>query len=450
MRKHGLNRGPKASPHPSRRDFLKLSAMAAAAGASGAAGRLITPAARASQPSRGNSLPGRIVMIQDPLMNGHGTIDVDQVELHVHEGVRMLTRAPGTGAAFESLFEGITPSSTFAIKVNCIGPCDTRWEVVRGIVTGLAQMFGNTYDISQVTIFDRHNLPGHGYTADRFTIGENTANISSTSSPSSEYIYGGYRISSHNLNADYIINVPALKSHDVAANGITIALKNHYGSCYPSSLCGNTDGMLTINAHDYIKPKTGLVVLSGLRGTYNGGPGISPQLWSLFDEQTPNMLYFSTDPVTNEYWARDLINAERIERGYGAKTCGWIEEASGDPYYIGVSDPEAMMVVTTSAVEDDEAIRGATAFLAANTPNPFAESTTLRFRLLTAGAARLTVVDPSGRTVRDLADRSFPAGYSQVRWDGCDHGGRRLPNGVYFARLKTQGGSHTRRILMAR
>jgi hypothetical protein len=391
-------------------------------------------------------------MIQDDAMGGHlGTIDYLHVEQVVGYGVRMLARIADIGLAFESLFPGLTDTSTFAIKVNCIGPTDTRWEVVRGIVSGLSQMRGGTYDVSRVTIFDNHSLSAHGYTAARFTFNGHTAVLSSSTNAGSYVVYPGYRLSNHIVNANYVINVPVIKSHDVAANAITVAMKNHYGSCNPSSLCGNITGMLTVNADAYIKSKTGLIVTDMLRGTYDGGPGGSPQYWSTFPTcSTPNQLTFSTDPVTNEYWARSIINTERAAHSLPAKSCPWIEQAAAEPYSLGICDPGQMQVVGPTAVEEGPDGATGALFLAPSAPNPFGERTTFAFHLGNAGPAEVAILDSAGRLVRRLAHGTFPAGASRLVWDGRDDAGTRVSDGVYFARLRSAAGSRSRRVVLTR
>jgi flagellar hook assembly protein FlgD len=44
----------------------------------------------------------------------------------------------------------------------------------------------------------------------------------------------------------------------------------------------------------------------------------------------------------------------------------------------------------------------------------------------------------------------LPKGPQQASWDGTDDGGRSVPPGVYFYRLVTPEGSHTRRMVMVR
>jgi hypothetical protein len=402
-------------------------------------------------------MPGRIVILHDPPMDGHeATINQDRVEENVLLAVRKLTGIDDTGAAFESLFPGVSISSTFAIKVNSIGPNYTRWEVARGVVSGLSQMFGGTFDVGQVTIFDRDRLSWAGYYSSQFVFNENSAMLRgyNNASGSGHEPYPGYELSRWILNADYLINVPVLKSHLQTLNQITVALKNHYGSCYPSSLCNNIEGMLTVNSDAEIKDKTCLLVTDAIRATYDGGPTTPTQTWQTYAEGTPNTLLVTTDPVTNEYWARDIINAERLARGMAEKPCPWIEEASGDPYALGVSDPDAMTVLHSNPYLGVEsggpAIAVGTTFLAANVPNPFSSSTTLHFRMGREGKAVLRVYDASGRLVRHLERCHYPAGYHQTAWDGRDANGASVAPGVYFVRLETNHRAHTRRVVVVR
>jgi Domain of unknown function (DUF362)/FlgD Ig-like domain/TAT (twin-arginine translocation) pathway signal sequence len=451
------NRSSSPVTNSSRRDFLKVAGLTAAAmGLPSLNGTDRAAAAIPVTNLRSNDLPGRILLYHDPLMNGHtATIDRDQVETSVHNGIRLFTGISDVGEAFKSLFPGLAAASTIAIKVNCIGPTDTRWETVRGVISGLAQMEvdgGAYYNVSQVVIYDRHNLSYHGYNSTQFEFGGNSPVISSNNSPSGYYVYGSYRLSNFLIDSDFVINMPALKSHSDGNNQITTAFKNHYGSCTPASLCGNITGMLTLNSDQYVKPKTALILMDGIRGTYNGGPGESPQSWTTFEENTPNTLFFSTDPVTNDYWARETINTERATHSYmPEKPCPWIETASGEPYNLGVSDPAQMNVIEyeASAVDPRDPVSVGT-FFAGNYPNPFQQSTRLRFQLARAGSARVTITDVTGRLVRDLGEHDCPTGLTELDWDGRDTNGHRPSAGVYFAHLDTAGLKRIRRIVLAR
>ncbi|MBD3235547.1 MAG: DUF362 domain-containing protein [Candidatus Eisenbacteria bacterium] len=382
------------------------------------------------------------------------TINRDRVEAVVHHGVRLLTGISETGPAFEALFPGLHSGSTIAVKVNGTGSCVTRWETIRGLLSGLAQMLGGTYDISQVVIYDPHNLYYLGYRCEDgyLQIDGGCPEIEhSAHCDSGYYPFGGHELSSFLVDRDFVINVPVLKSHDRPYHELTLALKNHYGSLMPQSLCNNIPGMLTVNADPYIKGKTALVLMDGLRGTYDGGPTIPPQVWMTYPEQTPNTLFFSTDPVTNEYWGRDTINAERLAHGWSPKAAPWIEEASEGPYNLGISDPEQMDVCyydPTGVAE--ERLAPAAAFLAPNRPNPFSGQTRLRLRMDVSAVAQLTIADAAGRVVRHLAERRLAPGYTEIRWNGRDDRGRRLPAGTYFARLRSGRTVQTRPLRMLR
>ena len=88
--------------------------------------------------------------------------------------------------------------------------------------------------------------------------------------------------------------------------------------------------------------------------------------------------------------------------------------------------------------------------LEAPRPVPARGHVRLAYTLETAGEVELAVYDAAGRHVRRLADGVEPAGRREVRWDGRDDAGREVEAGLYFARLRAQGGVSTRRIPLLR
>lgn len=88
--------------------------------------------------------------------------------------------------------------------------------------------------------------------------------------------------------------------------------------------------------------------------------------------------------------------------------------------------------------------------LAAPAPNPSRGGVALAFTLPRAGRADLRVYDVSGREVAALASGTHAAGLHEARWDGRGADGRPAPGGVYFARLVTDDGAETRRVLRLR
>ena len=60
----------------------------------------------------------------------------------------------------------------------------------------------------------------------------------------------------------------------------------------------------------------------------------------------------------------------------------------------------------------------------------------IHFGLAQADRVEVKVYDVSGRLVRNLADRPFPAGEHEILWDGLDNGGRQVARGVFFNRVR--------------
>jgi flagellar hook assembly protein FlgD len=85
--------------------------------------------------------------------------------------------------------------------------------------------------------------------------------------------------------------------------------------------------------------------------------------------------------------------------------------------------------------------------LAAPCPNPSAAATRLDFTLPSASSAELSVFDAVGRRVATLVQGDLPAGRHSASWDGHAAGGGQVAAGLYFARLATQQGTVSRRIV---
>jgi hypothetical protein len=85
-----------------------------------------------------------------------------------------------------------------------------------------------------------------------------------------------------------------------------------------------------------------------------------------------------------------------------------------------------------------------------NAPNPFSFSTALTFDLPEASDVELAIYDATGSRVRELVDDHIPAGHHLRIWDGMDDRGRRLPSGVYFARVQTETNESRQKLWLVR
>lgn len=80
-------------------------------------------------------------------------------------------------------------------------------------------------------------------------------------------------------------------------------------------------------------------------------------------------------------------------------------------------------------------------------PNPFSDRTRVRFLLPEPEAARIDIVDVSGRIVRTERIAARGTGWHEFEIEGTDPDLRALPAGVYFVRLSSGGRSATTRVV---
>jgi hypothetical protein len=103
---------------------------------------------------------------------------------------------------------------------------------------------------------------------------------------------------------------------------------------------------------------------------------------------------------------------------------------------------------TVVAVEPRE--RAGAALAMRIEPNPAPSRTRISFTLDRAAPVTLAIADVTGRTVRTLAREPFAAGLHHVAWDGADDRGAPVRPGAYFARIVTEDGVATRRLVLLR
>jgi len=85
-----------------------------------------------------------------------------------------------------------------------------------------------------------------------------------------------------------------------------------------------------------------------------------------------------------------------------------------------------------------------------NAPNPFVNSTLIKYNLPTAQNARLEVIDIYGNVVKTLAEGYQSATSHNVVFDGTDSNGNILSNGQYIYRLTTNSGVVSGKMTIAR
>ena len=81
-------------------------------------------------------------------------------------------------------------------------------------------------------------------------------------------------------------------------------------------------------------------------------------------------------------------------------------------------------------------------------PNPFNGLTNIRYQTNIKGLTRVTVMDITGRRVRNLLTMPQSPGIYNLTWNAKDDRERQLPRGVYFMRLQTENYSESRKVVL--
>jgi hypothetical protein len=102
---------------------------------------------------------------------------------------------------------------------------------------------------------------------------------------------------------------------------------------------------------------------------------------------------------------------------------------------------------TQSGVENDVELKNINSELYPNYPNPFNNSTVIRYHLPKSSDVRLSIYDINGGLVLNLVDVIQPSGLKEISWDGKNHFGDPVSSGVYCLMLSTDRNRLTRKIL---
>ena len=190
----------------------------------------------------------------------------------------------------------------------------------------------------------------------------------------------------------------------------------------------------------------------------------------------PTHWFFSGDPVTSEFWSE--MNSDGLGTRIKSGDRRWF--ISSGPFSLGAGeDTDFTFAIVWSLGKDHldsvtelkEAaaaiqstfdadgfnnhftysetpvlrVPNLSAALAANFPEPFSESTTIRYRVPHLADVQLVVLDVLGREVTVLVSESKDAGEYSVTFDGTG-----LPSGVYFYRIEIGHASATRSMMLVK
>jgi len=180
-------------------------------------------------------------------------------------------------------------------------------------------------------------------------------------------------------------------------------------------------------------------------------------IW-LDDRNGSNEFYGQRISATGDYiWQNDAqistipggIN-NMTSDGAGGIILSWKRALSFDILVQQISTNGNLGEILT-AIGNTAPLSSPTQFeLPQNSPNPFNSFTIIRFYLPRLGYVEFKISDALGREVRKLvSEKRLPGSYA-IEWDGRNDDGNAVSSGIYYYRLKVDGRSKTRKMLLIR
>ncbi len=319
-----------------RREFLKQATL------TGVAISGLPAAVGAAEKAMGAEGKSRVVIAKDvSALKADGEVVPEVVAKMLDRSIAKLTDSKTGAAGWKKLFK---PDDVVGIKVNCLfgRGVSTHPEVTQAVVKGLISA-GVKED--NIIIWDKStgDLVKVGYKPNR---GEGVKCYGDDGDWGEVIEQGAFKgritkIISEKVTA--FVNVPILKTHGMT--GISLALKNHYGSMdNPGSHHGNhcNPAVADFSSIPVVKNKTRLVVVDALRPQYDAGPGLKTDAqWDM------HSIMVGRDPVAVDYHGLQIIQAKRREVGlqpFEESVIAWLQSAQERG--VGTCDPNKIELLT--------------------------------------------------------------------------------------------------------
>jgi hypothetical protein len=293
-------------------------------------------------------LAGRVVHVHAPgATNWNGEpyywnyVNQDVVNEMVDQGLMELTGKTTVEEAWQFLLPDYEPGQGIAVKVNFNNAteCDDMDSQIDAIIQPVNALVRSMklrgVSEQDIWIYDAiRALPdrfmnGNLYSGVRFY--DNKCNIKagwSSSDPDAFITFSPpadiplpppIRLTDVIIDAAYLINMPIMKLHSFT--GWSLSFKHHFGTInHPyylhkyTSLNGDYfsptySPFIDIYKNPHILNKTILTIGDGIFSAF--GIGSPPSPWNTFNNNVPNSLFLSTDPVAIDCVMGDLLSAER-------------------------------------------------------------------------------------------------------------------------------------------
>ena len=423
-------------------------------------------------------------------------IDQDVVNQMVSRGVMALTRTTDPVDAWSALIP-YQDGEAVAIKVNfnntwnydeADNDHDAFPETVNAVLDGLVSI-GVPVDRIWITdpsrvipdrFRDRIKYDGVRYYSALYTayrpdvyltsyVDPDSPEATPVENPPSEVV----RPAQVFVDAHHLINIPMLKGH--GPSWVTLGLKNHFGSVffkdhernemhqyiYPNTADPNTNPLGDISNNPHIRDKTRLVLGDGLFGNplLNYTPLVR---WQIFDDDSPDLLFFGVDPIATESVMLDYLNEELIRIGRTPVNDDYLHYAAS----LGLGIHEHWDDFSTKAYDAIDYVEihvGDTATpeesyfpppsgfsISQNYPNPFNGQTTMTYRVPGACRVFIKIYNVLGKEIFFVMDEPKEEGTYRIHWNGDDEKGDKVTSGIYYYQMISGEYRNTKKMLLLR
>ncbi len=83
-------------------------------------------------------------------------------------------------------------------------------------------------------------------------------------------------------------------------------------------------------------------------------------------------------------------------------------------------------------------------------PNSFSEKLVINYGIPQTSDVEIVIYNIAGQQVKTIVKTRVEQGLYTTIWNGFDDNDRKLPNGVYFIRMNTEGRRMTNKVLMVK
>ena len=250
------------------------------------------------------------------------------VETMLADGLMSLTKTTSIVSAWTKILPCGTSCSSkkIAIKVNfnnsygsgtsnnCYQDYCPTYQVVNALLDQLVSQKG--IPAANINIYDTsRSFPDYfknGISARFAGVG-----LNQYQGQGSSYTVKGAQLGKALVDADYLINMPLLRTHNMAS--VTLSFKNNLGSTtyaegFHNAFFGSTlatNSLVELNSHPQIKQKTILIIDVALYGLKGGGPSCNGSCGQDSNFFVANSIFLSQDPVAVDSLMIDYLQSVR-------------------------------------------------------------------------------------------------------------------------------------------